>query len=186
MDLSQIIAISGKPGLYLVISQSANSIIVENLENKRRMPAFATNKISALEDITMYTTEEDVPLGDIIQNIYDKEKGGAAISHKEDQKTLRKYVDSVLKNCDHDKVYDSDVKKLLQWYNLLQKSGILDEREKARLEAEKAEKKKESGEDKKVKKPAATKAKSSEAKKNTPDAKKTPKKKAPAKKKADK
>lgn len=181
MDLSQIIAISGKPGLYLVISQSANSIIVENLETKRRMPAFATNKISALEDITMYTTDEDAPLGDIIQNIYDKEKGGEALSHKEDQKTLRKYLDSVLKNCDHEKVYDSDVKKLLQWYNLLQKSGILDDREKLRLEAEK---KKEGGEEKKEKKPA--KAKASDSKTAKEGEKKAPKKKAPSKKKADK
>jgi len=143
MDLSQIIAISGKPGLYLVVTQSANSIIVENLETKRRMPAFATNKISALEDITMYTLEDDVPLGEIIQSIYDKEDGGDAPSHKGNIKELRTYLDSVLKDCDHEKIYDSDVKKLVQWYNLLNASGILKERNDARIAAEAKEKKAE-------------------------------------------
>ena len=75
MDLSGIISIAGKPGLYSVVAQSPSSIIVENLETGRRMPAFASNKISALEDITMYTTDEDMPLPDIVQNIWDKEEG---------------------------------------------------------------------------------------------------------------
>ncbi len=174
MDLSRIIAISGKPGLYLVVAQSPNSIIVENVENGRRMPAFASNKISALEDITMYSIDEDVPLSDIIQKLYDKNDGKEAFSHKDDVKKLRDELDTVLENCDHDRIYDADVRKLFQWFNLLQKSGVLktrvEEAEKAAAEEKKAEKK-ESAEKKKADKSEETKDKAPKKKKTAPKAK---------------
>lgn len=158
MDLSGIIAISGKPGLYKVVAQSASSIIVENVENKRRMPAFASNKISALEDITMYTESDDVPLGDVMQNIYNKCSGKQGPDHKEDIAALRKELDTVLTGCAHDQIYDSDIRKLFQWYNLLQSAGILKERVEEAEKAEKEEKKsdkKEKTDKKDAKKPAA-------------------------------
>lgn len=157
MDLTGIIAISGKPGLYKVVAQSASSIIVENVENKRRMPAFASNKISALEDITMYTESDDVPLGDVMQNIFEKCGGKQGPDHKEDIAGLRKELDTVLKGCAHDQIYDSDIRKLFQWYNLLQSAGILKERVEEAEKAEKEEKKsddKEKAEKKAAKKPA--------------------------------
>ncbi len=171
MDLSRIIAISGKPGLYLVVAQSPNSIIVENVENGRRMPAFASNKISALEDITMYSIDEDVPLGEIIQKLYDKNDGKAALSHKDDVKKLRSELDTVLDNCDHDRIYDADVRKLFQWYNLLQKSEVL----KTRVEESEKKAQEEKAEEKK-----------SEGEKKTTKAKESKEKSAPAKKKASK
>ncbi len=181
MDLTGIIAISGKPGLYKVVAQSASSIIVENVENKRRMPAFASNKISALEDITMYTESDDVPLGDVMQNIYEKCSGKQGPDHKEDIAGLRKELDTVLKGCAHDQIYDSDIRKLFQWYNLLQSAGILKERveeaEKAEKEEKKSDKKektdksataKATGDTKKeAKKPAADTKKKAAPKKDT-------------------
>lgn len=141
MDLTGIISISGKPGLYNVVAQSNNSLIVENVETGRRMPAFATNKISALQDITMYTIEEDMPLPEIMQNIYEKQEGKEAPNHKEDISVLRDFATEVIPNCDHERIYDSDIRKLVQWYNVLQSSGLLEKKIAEAKEAEKADKK---------------------------------------------
>lgn len=143
MDLTGIISISGKPGLYKVIAQAKNSVIVESLEDKKRIPAYATDRISALEDISIYTYGEDKPLKDIYADIYKKENGGAALSHKEDLKKLTAYLEEILPDYDQERVYSSDIKKIFQWYNLLHKSGNLKVVEEAKEEAkeEKAEKK---------------------------------------------
>lgn len=125
MNLTGIISISGKSGLYKVIAQAKNSVIVESLEDKKRVPAYATDRISALEDISIYTIEEDKPLKEVYRAIYDKENGGAAPSHKESEKTLRAYLEGILPDYDKERVYVSDIKKMFQWYNILQKSGDL-------------------------------------------------------------
>ena len=167
MNLAGIIAISGKPGLYKVIAQGKNTIIVESIEDKKRVPAYATDRISALDDISIYTYDDDKPLREIFTDIYKKENGGATISHKEDAKKMHAYLLEILPNFDQDRVYPSDIKKLFQWYNLLHKAGELNLEEEA-PKAEKAAAKKEA-------KPKAEKAEKTE---------KAVKEKAPVKKAA--
>lgn len=161
MNLKGFISITGKPGLFKVVGQAKDRLIVESLTDGKRMPAFASQKISALEDITMYTTDDDVPLGEIIQKIYDKENGGACISANEESAKLHAYFAEVLPNYDKERVYNSDVKKLFSWYNMLQSSGtftkIQEEEKKAAEKTAEAEAKVEnadSAEEKPVKKVA--------------------------------
>ena len=125
MNLSGIIAISGRPGLFKVIAQGKNNIIVESLIDSKRFPAYATDKISALDDISIYTYDDDAPLRTLLKAVYDKEGGKACPSHKEDLAVLKSYLLEILPNYDQERVYPSDVKKMFQWYNLLQKSGNL-------------------------------------------------------------
>lgn len=174
MNLSGIIAISGKPGLYKVIAQGKNNIIVESIEEKKRVPAYATDRISALDDISIYTYDDDKPLKEIFDDIFKKENGGATISHKEDAKKLQAYLAEILPEYDKERVYPSDIKKLFQWYNLLHKAGELkmEEAEEAPAKAEKATKAPKAEKETKEAKPAK------EAKE------KAPAKKAPAAKKA--
>ncbi len=125
MNLTGIIAISGKPGLFKVVAQGKNNLIVESLEDNKRVPAYSTDRISALEDISVYTYDEDVALTSVLEAIYKKQNGGEAPSHKEDKTTLENYLLEILPNYDQERVYFSDVKKIFQWYNLLHKSGNL-------------------------------------------------------------
>ncbi len=125
MNLTGIIAISGKPGLFKVIAQGKSNLIVESLEDGKRIPAYSTDRISALEDISVYTYEEDEVLSNVFESIHKKENGGVAPSHKEDKSTLENYLLEILPNYDQERVYFSDVKKIFQWYNLLHKSGNL-------------------------------------------------------------
>jgi len=125
MNLTGIIAISGRPGLFKVVAQGKNNLIVESLEDGKRFPAYSTDRISALEDISVYTYEEDASLGELFEIIFHKENGGEAPSHKADKLTLENYLLEVLPNYDQERVYFSDLKKIFQWYNLLHKSGLL-------------------------------------------------------------
>jgi hypothetical protein len=125
MDLSGIISIAGKPGLYKVIAQGKNSVIVESLVNGKRIPAYATDKISALEDISIYTLESDVPLADVFASLIKKFEGKEGLSHKDDVINLQEVLFEVLPDYDEDRVYPSDIKKLFQWYNLLVNAGVL-------------------------------------------------------------
>lgn len=129
MNLTGIIAISGRAGLYKVVAQGKNNLIVESLDDKKRFPAYASDRISALEDISIYATDEDVALKVIFDSIYTKEIGGMAPSHKEDKKLLEGYLLDILPNYDQERVYISDIKKLFQWYNLLHKAGELNKAE---------------------------------------------------------
>lgn len=191
MNLAGIISISGKPGLYKVIAQGKNNVIVESLIDHKRSPAYASDRISALDDISIYTLDADVPLKDVFAALYAKYDGKEGISHKEDNIKLQEVLFDVLPSYDEDRVYPSDIKKLFQWYNLLVKTGVLVPEEKEE-KAEKSEakpkaakkapaKKAEDGE----KKPAA-KAKADAPKKAAaPKAKAAPaKKEAAAPKKA--
>jgi hypothetical protein len=143
MNLRDILSIAGKSGLYKLSAQSNNRIIVESLENGKKMPVQATNKVSALEDISIYTYEDDLPLGEVFQKIKAKENGGKAIHHKSSGSELRNYMEEVLPDYDEERVYDSDLKKLFQWYNILQENGLLEEEEKEeqKEEEQKAENK---------------------------------------------
>jgi hypothetical protein len=125
MNLQGIISIAGRPGLFKIVAQGKNSVIVESMTDKKRFPAHATDKISSLEDISVYTTDEDVKLTEVYEKMYASLDGKAALSHKEDPKKLRDYVITFLPNYDSGRVYDSDVRKLFQWYNTLLAEGLL-------------------------------------------------------------
>lgn len=125
MNLTGIIAISGKPGLFKVVAQGKSNLIVESLTDGKRIPAYSTDRISALEDISVYTYDEDKPLIAVFETIHTKENGGLAPSHKEDKNTLEGYMLEVLPNYDQERVYLSDVKKIFQWYNQLHTTGNL-------------------------------------------------------------
>lgn len=132
-----LLAISGKRGLFKMVSQGKNSIIVESLLDGKRMPAYATSRISALEDISIYTEEGDVKLQEVFDIIREKEDGGGAISHKASGAELKSYFEGVLPDYDKDRVYVSDIKKIISWYNLLQENDLLDySSEEAEVDAE--------------------------------------------------
>ncbi len=124
--LKGILAISGQSGLFKLVAESKNSIIVESLDTKKRIPVYSSSKVSALEDIAIYTYEADVPLKDIFKSISEKENGGAAISHKASGDELKAYFEEVVPEYDTDRVYVSDIKKVLLWYNALHEKGMLD------------------------------------------------------------
>lgn len=158
MDLTGIISITGRPGLYLVVAQGKNSIIVESLTEKKRFPAYSTDRVSALDDISIYTVEKDFPLKDVFLRILEKENGKETLSHSEDFSVLQKYMLEILPDYDQDRVYVSDIKKVFQWYNILLKAGRIQLPE---LKEEKDEQVKEmktpAAKDKKEAAPAAKK-----------------------------
>ena len=123
--LKGILAISGQPGLYKVISEGKNNVVIESLLTGKESTAYADAKMSALEDIAIYTSTEDVPLKRIFQKIYDIENGGQAINAKSSPEDLKKYFEVILPDYDKERVYGSDVKKVISWYNLLQEKGLL-------------------------------------------------------------
>ncbi len=177
MDLTKVMAISGKSGLFKIISQSRASIIVESFADGKKMPVFAHHRSSVLEDISMFTYTEDIPLKNVIWSIYQKEEGKpVSIDLKSDNETLKAYFEEVLPDFDQDRVYASDIKKVLAWYNQLLEQDMIsepveEEEEKPEEETQKEEKeaaaeekapeeKKEAKEKKPAaKKPAATKKK---------------------------
>ena len=124
--LKGILSISGQSGLFKMVAEAKNNIIVESLDTQKRIPVYSTSKVSALEDIAIYTETSDVPLKDILKAISDKEDGGVAISHKSSGNELKKYFEEVVPDYDKDRVYVSDIKKVLQWYNSLQEKEMLD------------------------------------------------------------
>ncbi len=119
MDLSEILSIAGKPGLFKVVAQTKNGVVVESLLDSKRHTAFASDRISSLEEISVFTETEDMPLKDVFKNIFDKQEGLSAINHKSDAKKLKAFFEAALPDYDKDRVYTSDIKKVLQWYNLL-------------------------------------------------------------------
>lgn len=138
--LKTILSISGKPGLYKLVSQAKNMLIVESLQTGKRLPAYAHEKIISLGDIAIFTDEDDVPLGEVLESIKKKENGGKASidAKKADSEALRAYLADVLPNFDRERVYVTDIKKLISWYNLLVETGNTDfvEEKKAEAEAE--------------------------------------------------
>ncbi|MCD6354661.1 MAG: DUF5606 domain-containing protein [Prolixibacteraceae bacterium] len=134
--LKGILSISGQPGLYKMIAESKNSIIVEALETKKKIPVYSTSKVSALEDIAIYTETGDKQLKDIFKAIFDKENGGETISHKSSGNNLKTYFGQIVPDYDRDRVYVSDIKKVLLWYNILQEKKMLDFSEKEENPAE--------------------------------------------------
>ena len=143
-----ILAISGRPGLFKLVSRAKNNLIVETLDaTHRRCPAFATDRITSLSDIAMFTDTDDIPLMDVLENLKALENGKKASLDikKASGDELREYFAKVLPNFDRDRVHDSDIKKLLQWYNILIENGITDFKEEMKptegdnIDARKAE-----------------------------------------------
>lgn len=124
MEFNKIIAVTGKPGLFQVISQSKNAIIVESLTDKKRLAVNATQNVSLLENIAIYTYEEDAPLVKIFKSMNEKTKGKEALSHKESDQKLTAFFAEVLPNYDAERVYISNIKKVIQWFNVLVNSGM--------------------------------------------------------------
>ena len=163
MNLAGIISISGKPGLSKIVSQTRTGLIVESLIDGKRTPVHGAERVSSLEDISIYTYEEVVLLKDIFQKMFDASNGKAVLSHKSSAAELSAYLKEVLPNYDEERVYASDIKKLVQWYNLLQSKDLLKQEEE--------EKTKEGASKKEVKSPA----KSTSKEKPKPKATKAPK-----------
>ncbi len=127
MDLTKIVSISGKPGLYLVTGQGKNSVVVESLLDGKRFPAFAQDRMSSLEEISIFTTSEDKPLKEVFKNI--NEKFGETLDFevkKISNEDLKEKFASVLPDFDEDAVYPSDIKKVFNWYQLLMEKNMLD------------------------------------------------------------
>ncbi|MCD6596619.1 MAG: DUF5606 domain-containing protein [Bacteroidales bacterium] len=138
MDLKEIVAISGKPGLYKFISQGRSAIIVENIETKARISAFASEKVSTLADIAIFTEDEETPLKNIFKIIFDKEEGKETISHKSKPEELKAWFKEVLPDYDEERVYISDIKKVALWYNALARMEMLDFEEEEEKESKDA------------------------------------------------
>jgi hypothetical protein len=163
MDLSGILAISGYPGLFKMIGQTKGGVVVESMLDGKRMPAYTTQRILSLEDITIYTVDGDVPLIEIFDKIAKKEKHGLSLDpSKVKMDELRDYLQGVQKDYDRERVYASDLKKLFVWYNILSEKGLTkdakNEEEAKPAKAEKKEKKDSKPKVKKAKKPAAKKS----------------------------
>ena len=112
-----MVAVSGKPGLYEIISQTKGGIIVQSLVDKKRLPINAMHNVSVLNDIAIYTHDDEIPLRNIFKTI--SEKGIQVISHKESNDKLISFFNEVLPNYDEERVYPSNIKKVVQWYNIL-------------------------------------------------------------------
>ena len=118
--LKEILSVTGKPGLFKLISQGKNMLIVESLIDGKRIPAYTKDKVVSLGDIAIFTDTAEVPLGQVLESVKTKENGAVcSIDPKVDNDKLRKYMGEVLPDYDRDRVYPSDIRKLLSWYNIL-------------------------------------------------------------------
>ena len=135
MNLKDILSISGESTLFKFIAQGKNAVIVENLESGRRLSAGAASKVSALDEIAIFTTGEDLPLGKVMDMLWEKENGGEVLSHKMPDADLREYFAGVLPEYDRDRVYTSDIRKVLHWYSILHKLNLLIKEEEKKEEA---------------------------------------------------
>lgn len=161
MVLKDIMAVSGEPGLFRFIAQGKNAIIVEHLETKKRSSVFGSAKVSSLEEISVFTEKEDLPLSKVFDLIFEKEKGGPALDYKSDPQKLKDYMLEVLPEYNKEKVYLSDIKKLFHWYNILHSLNLLVKEEPEKpAEDTKTEQEEVQKEEKPKKEPAAKKAKS--------------------------
>ncbi|MBQ2366001.1 MAG: DUF5606 domain-containing protein [Bacteroidaceae bacterium] len=137
-----ILSISGKPGLFRLLAQGNGNLILETLdETKKRVPAGNRDRVTSLRDVSMYTLDEDMPLMQVFENMKQKENGAkvALDPRKASKEELFAYLEEVLPNCDTDRIYPSDVKKLIQWYNILVEAGYTDFAEEETEETESAE-----------------------------------------------
>lgn len=127
MALDKILSIGGRPGLYRLLTQTRSGFVGESLLDGKRVTVGIRSNVSVLSEIAIYTLEEEVPLREVFQKIKEKEKGEkTSIGHKEEKIKLEEYFFEVLPDYDEDRVYASDIKKVIQWYNILHENGITD------------------------------------------------------------
>ncbi|GGD57124.1 DUF5606 family protein [Muriicola marianensis] len=127
MSLDKILSIGGKPGLFKLLTQTRSGFVAESLLDGKKVTVGMTNNVSVLSEIAIFTLEEELPLKAVFNKIKEKENGGkTSIGHKEDKIKLEEYFFEVVPNYDEDRVYPSDIKKVIQWYNLLHQHGITD------------------------------------------------------------
>ena len=126
MSLDSILSISEKPGLFKLITKTKNGFIAESLIEKKRISVSLRSNVSLLSEIAIYTLTEEVPLSKVLKKIKDKENGDkTSVSHKDTKDKLEEYFFSVLQDYDEDRVYASDIKKIIRWYNILQENNML-------------------------------------------------------------
>ncbi len=126
MGLDKILAIAGKPGLYKLVTQTRGGFVAESLIDNRKISVGIQQNVSVLSEIAIYTLTEEVPLREVLKKIETKENGKqTSISHKDGKDKLEEYFFEVLPDYDEDRVYASDIKKVVQWYNMLQKNDLL-------------------------------------------------------------
>lgn len=180
--LKDILSISGHSGLFKLVAQSTKSIIVESLETHQKMPVYYTNKVSALEDIAIFTEDEEIPLEQIFEKIYKMEnKQKSTVNEKSSNDEIKDYFGDILPDYDKERVYVSDMKKVLKWYNILLSQNILnfDEKKNEEKKAAKTDEKSEDKEEtKELKKASAKKTTKTAEPKSEAKPKKTATKKA--------
>lgn len=140
MDLSKIMTISGKGGLYKVISETRTGMLAESITDGRKVPVFATDRSSMLEDISVFTTEGEMPLKEVLWKIFEHEGGKLSIDFKTDTDAVKKKFEEVLPEYDKDRVYFSDIKKIFSWYNLLLEKDMITKPEPPEEDKEASEK----------------------------------------------
>lgn len=127
MGLEKILAIGGKPGLFRLLTQTRTGFVAESLLDGKKITVGLRSNVSVLSEIAIYTLEEEIPLRQVFLNIQTKEKGGkTSVAHKDEKIKLEEYFFEVLPDYDEDRVYASDIKKVIQWYNILHDNGITD------------------------------------------------------------
>jgi len=127
MSLDKILSIGGKPGLFKLLTQTRTGFVAESLLDGKKITVGMASNVSILSEIAIFTLEEELPLKQVFQKIQEKENGGVtSIGHKEEKIKLEEYFFDIVPNYDEDKVYPSDIKKVIQWYNLLHNNGITD------------------------------------------------------------
>lgn len=140
INVKDLMSISGKGGLFRFIADARNGVVVESLLDKKRHVAPATARISSLDDIAIFTTDEDMPLSDVLMKIHEKEDGGACLESKSSNDKLKSYFSEVLPDYDDERVYISDIKKVIAWYSLLQQLDLLEIKEVEEKGADEASK----------------------------------------------
>lgn len=129
MTVEKILSISGKPGLYALKVQTRTGFVAESLLDGKKITVGMKSNVSLLSEISLYTYTEEKPLADVLRAIAVKENEGPALSHKEDNDTLAAYFETVVPDYDKERVYASDIKKVLNWYNILQAKGLVSKEE---------------------------------------------------------
>jgi hypothetical protein len=125
-NLQKVLHISGYPGLFTLVSQGRNGVIVEAMSDKKRMTAGPSMRVTNLSEVAMFTDTDEIPLKEVLLKIKAHQNGGPAIDHKSDAAALHKFMEAALPNYDRARVYTSHIKKLVEWYNILQKNDMLE------------------------------------------------------------
>lgn len=166
MDLSKIISITGKSGLYRVVAQGRQALIAESLTDKKRIPVHSSVRVSSLDEVSMYTKADDVLLSTVFEKLHALEKGKLSVDPKGNLEFLYDKLGEALPNYDRDRIYSSDIRKFFMWYQMLVDAGIFEEDKKKKKKAE-------ADKDEKKEKPAKTAGTNTAAKKKAAPAKRT-------------